>query len=62
MSAPVATSLASHTGFIVLSLDYRLAPEHKCPAAHKDCVAAVRWIHKHAASLVSSMPLALPSF
>ena len=36
--------LAKHAGVLVVALDYRLAPEHKFPAAVDDCVAAYRWL------------------
>lgn len=36
------TLLARATGAEVVSLDYRIAPEHPCPAATEDAVAAVR--------------------
>ena len=43
--------LANSSGSCVLSVAYRLAPEHPYPAALDDAVTATRWAHTNAASL-----------
>ncbi|WP_342643774.1 alpha/beta hydrolase [Rhodoligotrophos ferricapiens] len=43
--------LAHQAGCAVISVDYRLAPEHKFPAAVEDAAAATDWIFAHAAKL-----------
>lgn len=43
--------LALRSGAAVISLDYRLAPEHAFPAAVDDCWAALRWLVREAQSL-----------
>jgi acetyl esterase len=47
----VCRLLANAAGFAVISVDYRLAPEHKFPTAVDDAVQATEWIAAHAAEL-----------
>jgi acetyl esterase len=47
----ISAALAQTTGCRLISVEYRLAPEHKFPAAIEDAIAATRWVSAHAASL-----------
>ena len=48
---PVCATLATATGAIVVSVEYRLAPEHRAPIAASDSFAGHAFVRKHAAAL-----------
>jgi acetyl esterase len=49
--------IADHTGLTVVSVEYRLAPEHPYPAGPDDCEAAAAWLAKHAEAEFGSAAL-----
>ena len=47
----IVARLALSSGVKILSIEYRLAPEHRFPAAHDDALAGSRWAFDHAARI-----------
>ena len=47
----ICRELAARSGAIIVSVGYRLAPEHVYPAAVDDSYAALAWVHAHAADI-----------
>lgn len=50
-SVAICRDLASESGCAVVSADYRLAPEHKAPAALMDCLGVTSWVLEHGLEL-----------
>lgn len=40
----------ANSGYAVMAINYRLAPEHKFPAQIEDCKTALRWLRTHSAA------------
>ena len=45
---PLCRYLAAEAGLVVISVDYRLCPEHKFPAQIEDAAASLEWVRKNA--------------
>jgi len=48
---PIAWGVAEQTGCMVVSIDYRLAPEHPFPTGVEDCYAAISYLAQHGGAL-----------
>jgi acetyl esterase len=50
-SGPTLIDIAGNLDCLIVSVDYRLAPEHPFPAAHDDVLAALCWVRSNAEQL-----------
>jgi len=50
-SDAICRALATMTPCVIVSVGYRLAPEHPFPAAIDDCYAGVKWVAEHASEI-----------
>ncbi len=47
----ICSHLAAHVRAVVVSVDYRMAPEHQAPVAAYDCIDATRWVSQRGGAL-----------